>query len=1034
MNKWLSALFLAFFPVLVCADDSISFAPPASDYSIVFLGNLFGVVDGVLHGTGSQIMGTIFSVFNSAVLALGGIIIMYTLIVSTMNTAHEGQMLGQKWSSIWIPARSTLGLALLIPKASGYCLMQIFVMWVVTQGVGAADKVWEAALGYLNRGGVIIQSQGNPAADMIATVNGQANAIPLGAFTILTGQVCMLGIQKKLEAQRKLDLQPAGRCNPVPSSDPANTCSGPIPNFLDTVNFVEFQQNNTAPYSMPLPNFASTGNTVYSSAFDGMCGTVTWNAISDLAGTPQTGQTTTLMGQAQHIGAGGQFDQTLSDAEDFATGNFWDISKVSTTQAPTAIATLTSSQLQTAQLSRAIAIQQMYVDLSLVAQTMIGNDPNFTSNTPNETTFSPIAIEQFGVPYTAVGAICSTQSGGCTTWGPVNNSGGVLFNGTEFAGAILDYNGVMKPTLSLINEIKTNANTGSSRAFIAQANTQGWIMAGAYFFDLVNLNGNAETNADLQDTNSGLDNSTPLDMTVFTSSGNPHFQTLNSSGWLNNNGNAPAEIGALINGYIANMNPAITAPIQSKQIQSSNRTIIGDPIGSSTVYGFINNSMMVQIPGQPGMKKMTFANTVHFNPGTQMYYLPPHSFPCGNVKTFTFTFCLGGLLGDIFYNGVIMVMYNALVFFFQQMIQQVVMAFIMIPIDGMAYIFKDGLNKISQPGVNPIIALSNMGIYYINFAGNLWMGLMAMAITSALIPLLGIFIFALCMFAMPLLTAWIGIMVSVGFTTAYYIPILPYMIFTFGAIGWLMAVIEAMVAAPIVALGVTHPEGHDAFGKGEAAVMLLMNVFLRPAMMIIGYISAIALSYVSVWILNSGFQHAIGFIQTSGSGPSAADILLPQGAAVSGISASGTVNPGAGSGTGASGADANNDWAGIFSYFFSILLYTSLYLTVVQKSFTLISSLPDKVLRWIGGSPESIGGESAQWTGDVEKKAGEGGGAASSAQGQMTKQLGGAGQKAAGTLGKLAGQGMSSGKVSGQGTDGAESTPSGGAGGIGKPV
>ncbi len=49
--------------------------------------------------------------------------------------------------------RSTLGLALLIPKASGYCLMQIFVMWVVVQGVGAADKIWEAALGYLNRGG-----------------------------------------------------------------------------------------------------------------------------------------------------------------------------------------------------------------------------------------------------------------------------------------------------------------------------------------------------------------------------------------------------------------------------------------------------------------------------------------------------------------------------------------------------------------------------------------------------------------------------------------------------------------------------------------------------------------------------------------------------------------------------------------------------------------------------------------------------------------------------------------------------------------
>ena len=85
------------FPMLAAADSSLNFTPPSTDYSVIFLGNLFGVVDGVLHGTGSQIMGAMFGVFNAAVLALGGIVVMYTLIVGTMNTAHEGQMLGQKW-------------------------------------------------------------------------------------------------------------------------------------------------------------------------------------------------------------------------------------------------------------------------------------------------------------------------------------------------------------------------------------------------------------------------------------------------------------------------------------------------------------------------------------------------------------------------------------------------------------------------------------------------------------------------------------------------------------------------------------------------------------------------------------------------------------------------------------------------------------------------------------------------------------------------------------------------------------------------
>ena len=212
MKRLTVLILFSLFPALVLADSSsLSFAPPASDYSVVFLGNLFGVVDGVLHGTGSQIMGAMFGVFNSAVLALGGIIIMYTLMVSTMNTAHEGQMLGQKWSSIWIPVRSTLGLALLIPKASGYCLMQIFVMWIVIQGVGAADKIWEAALSYLNRGGVIIQAQTSQDPTKDVMDNLKEPEVLVGARSILVGQVCMLGLQKQLEAQRE---KVASRRNP----------------------------------------------------------------------------------------------------------------------------------------------------------------------------------------------------------------------------------------------------------------------------------------------------------------------------------------------------------------------------------------------------------------------------------------------------------------------------------------------------------------------------------------------------------------------------------------------------------------------------------------------------------------------------------------------------------------------------------------------------------------------------------------------------------------------------------------------------
>jgi len=117
-------LLLLLVPSLGFAD-ALSFQPPTTDVSVIFLSNIFGIVDGVLSGTGSQIVGQMFSVFNSALVALAGIIVLYVVLVSTMNTAQEGEMLGRKWSSTWIPLRLVFGIGLLIPKSTGYCIMQV---------------------------------------------------------------------------------------------------------------------------------------------------------------------------------------------------------------------------------------------------------------------------------------------------------------------------------------------------------------------------------------------------------------------------------------------------------------------------------------------------------------------------------------------------------------------------------------------------------------------------------------------------------------------------------------------------------------------------------------------------------------------------------------------------------------------------------------------------------------------------------------------------------------------------------------------
>ncbi|MFI4962230.1 MAG: type IVB secretion system protein DotA [Legionellales bacterium] len=1076
MIKLAITILVFLFPALVVADSgSLSFAPPAGDFSVIFLGNLFGVVDGVLHGTGSQIMGAMFAVFNAAVLALGGIIIMYTLMVSTMNTAHEGQMLGQKWSSIWIPVRSTLGLALLIPKASGYCLMQVFVMWLVVQGVGAADKVWDAALSYLSRGGVIIQAQAtNPTQ---ALTSSSTQGVVTGAAAMLSGQVCMLGLQKQLEKAKAAYLLqgtggPCGSQSSLATAQPGSIttlCYNDIPDFLGSVNAVVLQSQNPVsqqPFSLPMPNF--TASTYPAFAYlNGICGTIAWNPIAQLnTQAAPTGQTNSVGGINIPVGATGKT---------FSIGGINNIS---------------STEYQTAQMSRAIAVQQMYLDLSTVTQIMINNDPqivppmgagtttgsvaynplsttNATQASSTTAPFNPMATQQFGVPYTANGTICQKQNtqNNCTSWGmsASSNQSGILFNGTEFQGAISDYNGIMMSTVNLIASGNDASAANASRMFISDASSKGWLMAGTYFFNLVQLNGNAAGNSNATDSNTGLENSksttSGLADACNTSGGNAN-PTL--CGWFNKDPTSLLQVESLINGQRivdGTEIPASTLPnFQLAQFQ--NTSLEDANQASSTVYGFINNSLMVVTPNQPGLAPLNFDKNLVITVDTTPMRLKKMNFSCGKVTIVAFHFCLGGMFGDLIYNDIFLNVYNAFMVVFQQALEQFAMNFLQIPLQGISSTFQQGISTLSQPGVNPIIALANMGVQYINFSGSLWMMLMGMSVTAVLTPF-GLAIFMMFIMAMPLILGWLGIMTTIGFTTAYYIPLLPYMIFLFGTIAWLMCVIEAMVAAPIVALGVTHPEGHEAFGKGEQAIMILLNVFLRPAMMIIGYIAAIALSYVGVWVLTAGFDQAVSYMQGGALQTTPGNVFSSSqnGAAggysglganhnkvsstgtnfntnpgVSGFPGAGAVNKvGVAAGEGAngfmglgstiansslgnsfttlgknisgeynapqeqgsgSGATIYSSWAGIYAFFFSILSYTTLYLILIQNCFSLITTLPDKILRWIGGTPEQLGQESSRWGEELKQSGKEAGKTSQDTQSQIAKQLKGKGDEA----------------------------------------
>lgn len=161
-----------------CSDKSMS------DYLVPIFGSLFASCGG-----GGGPLEAAMGILNAGALTIGGLIAAYTLVVGTAQTAQDGELLGRQWSSMWVPIRTVLGVGLTVPVSGGYCVAQLLVGFLIAQGVGLADGVWNAYL------------------TSFATPQGMAPKSRLPNVTelatgILVSQVCMLSYNEVMkEAQ-----------------------------------------------------------------------------------------------------------------------------------------------------------------------------------------------------------------------------------------------------------------------------------------------------------------------------------------------------------------------------------------------------------------------------------------------------------------------------------------------------------------------------------------------------------------------------------------------------------------------------------------------------------------------------------------------------------------------------------------------------------------------------------------------------------------------------------------------------------------
>ena len=743
----LTALILLFFNITTYAATYANFFDiPKDDFSLVLLQYIFGPMNGILRmkTTDLTIMGVVFKAFNSGMLCLAVIVIMYTVVMSIINTAHQGEFLGKKYDSMWVPLRSILGVIVIIPTHSGYSIIQLMLMWTVMQGIGAADHVWTSAYTFMN------PNSGNGSGVGKGFLGKPLVLIPdINIYTNFTNNVkkstiCMNSAYKDYGGATSDDAT----SNPITLSKMFTNVVFPSSQGSSNNNQQQNGQNSTETYNGY--NF----NCYYPAYIP---------------------------------------DKSKSYTPDCAFPYPTDISKSKYGKKPFYDPTNKDPSKQGA--------APILIKCGIIKWPSPGN---------------PDAETKYNMTSDLNGIYKKNMQSMFSLLNPAAQN--FVFKGTPFPSGTDD----LTPTLASTFQQQMAAYQGAegkNRLNNSDWDTitkKGWIFAGSYYYSIANISSVVGSIGSLSNISSESGSGDSAD-----------FAGQNVSG--------PA-IGQQIGSGFANY---LLYPI----IKTFEAALVG-PTEVSGEKGFINKK---------------------FN------YSP----------------------GDV---------------------------------------------------INPIVVIQLMGSRIVDIVEEFFelglLAVLAFALIAGICPAVNsvsTVFSAVSRFVLVPMMFLLGLLISIGLTMEVYIPMVPFIIFFFAAVGWLIAVIETILAAPLIALGIAHPEGqHELFGRAEPALMLLVNVFIRPTFLIIGLLVAILLASAAVTLLNFTF----GIIE---------------GATTGGLGAS----------------------YGPVQSLLYLCIYVSLVIAIINKSFGLITTLTDAVLRFIGNQ-HALGAE--QGAGEQDVKGSFGGAAGAGGQ------------------------------------------------------
>ena len=94
------------------------------------------LLDGIFK---TPVVSEIFTVLNMAILALGTVWLTYNILAATVQSAWDGEFLGKRFHSVWMPIRLFIGFAAILPMFGGWGAAQVVLYQVAKMGAGAAN-------------------------------------------------------------------------------------------------------------------------------------------------------------------------------------------------------------------------------------------------------------------------------------------------------------------------------------------------------------------------------------------------------------------------------------------------------------------------------------------------------------------------------------------------------------------------------------------------------------------------------------------------------------------------------------------------------------------------------------------------------------------------------------------------------------------------------------------------------------------------------------------------------------------------------